>query len=107
MFSVSESWNEIELGQRLHRLAVGVGQLIDLVQHGDARLVAELEDAQRLLDRLALVRGVRMRDIDDVQQHRASVSSSSVARKAATSCVGSFWMKPTVSVSSAGCAASR
>ena len=30
----------------------------------------------------------------------ASTSSSSVARKAATSLVGSFWMKPTVSVSS-------
>ena len=30
----------------------------------------------------------------------ASVSSSSVARNAATSCVGSFWMNPTVSVNS-------
>lgn len=37
----------------------------------------------------------------------ASLISSSVARKAATSCVGSFWMKPTVSVRSTSCPPGR
>ena len=33
-------------------------------------LSASPSSRQRVLDRLALARGVRMRDVDDVQQHR-------------------------------------
>ena len=80
-------------------------QEVGFVQHRDPRLVGEAEAraASPRPSRLCCC-GVRVRDVDDVQQQRRVVSSSSVARNAATSCVGSFWMKPTVSVSSAGCA---
>ena len=90
MFAASAPWNDASSAIDVPGLPVGVGQFVDLVEHGDARLVEQLEDAQRVLDGLALARGVGCVMSMTCSSNVASVSSSSVARNAATSCVGSF-----------------
>ncbi len=94
----------MELGNESDRfLSIGkIVKLVHFVEHRHHWDVIGFYVFQSLLNRFPLRQGIGMGDINHMQISRsASDISSRVARKAATNWVGSFWMKPTVSVSKA------
>ena len=75
-------------------------QGVDFVQSGDDGLLGGVQLGQHLQHGGGLLFDILMRYVNYMRIRSASAISSSVARNAATSGVGSFWMKPTVSVES-------
>ena len=81
--------------------AIGNWKPVDLVEDHGLRLGGELQPVEDMADRINLFGCVAMGDVDDVEQRVRLLNLFEGCTKAATTVGGSFWMNPTVSVSSA------